>query len=120
MHWYVWRFTVFCVIANPYPLQEYLQTKCNELILVDFPDHHNFSEKDMQSIIKQYESILGKNKMIITTEKDAMRLIDSPYLSRFDGIPFFYIPIEVKFHHEKDSNFDKEILDYVRKNHTNN
>lgn len=111
---------LFCGIANPYPLQEYLQTKCNELILIDFPDHHNFTEKDIQSVIKQYDSILGKNKMIITTEKDAMRLIDSPYLSKFEGIPFFYVPVTVKFHLEEVSNFDKEIVDYVRKNHADN
>lgn len=111
---------LFCGIANPYPLQEFLQTKCNELVLIDFPDHHNFNEKDIQSIIKQYDSILGKNKIIITTEKDAMRLIDSPYLSKFEGIPFFYVPIAVKFHLEETSNFDKEIVDYVRKNHADN
>ncbi|NOU48866.1 MAG: tetraacyldisaccharide 4'-kinase [Bacteroidales bacterium] len=111
---------MFCGIANPYPLQEYLQTKCNELILIDFPDHHSFTEKDMQSIKKQYDSILGKNKIIITTEKDAMRLIDSPYLSRFEGIPFYFVPIAVKFHLENESNFDKEIVEYVSKNHTDN
>ncbi len=111
---------LFCGIANPYPLQEYLQNKCNELILIDFPDHHNFSEKDIQSVIKQYDSILGKKKIILTTEKDAMRLIDSAYLRWFEGKPFFYIPISVRFHSEKESNFDKEIINYVRKNHPNN
>ncbi len=110
---------LFCGIANPYPLEDHLRKKCNEVILIDFPDHHAFLEKDIDLIIQQYHSIIGKNKIIVTTEKDAMRLTDSPYLRRFDGIPLFYAPMKVAFHEENEMTFDQEILTYVRKNYPN-
>ncbi|MFZ4464474.1 MAG: tetraacyldisaccharide 4'-kinase [Bacteroidales bacterium] len=111
---------LFCGIANPYPLEDHLRKKCNQLILFDYPDHHAFQEKDIQSILNQYNNLIGKNKIIVTTEKDAMRLTDSPYLRQFDGIPLFYAPITVSFHEEDNLNFDQEIIQYVRKNRANN
>lgn len=107
---------MFCGIANPYPLEEHLRDKCNELIVKLFPDHHAFSEGDIDNIIRQYDSILGRNKIMVTTEKDAKRLIDSPYFSAFENLPLFYIPIEVRFHDENSKGFDQFIMDYVKKN----
>ncbi len=107
---------MFCGIANPYPLEEHLRDKCNELIVKLFPDHHSFSEGDVESIIREYDSILGRNKIMVTTEKDVKRLIDSPYFSAFENLPLFYIPIEVRFHDESSKGFDQFIMDYVRKN----
>ncbi|MDD3637477.1 MAG: tetraacyldisaccharide 4'-kinase [Bacteroidales bacterium] len=105
---------LFCGIANPYPLQDFLQNKCTELITVDFPDHHIYTQKDMHHIVNEYENILGKNKIIVTTEKDAMRLIDSPYFSLFKNIPLFYVPIEVNFHEDEQQSFDQQLNEYVR------
>jgi tetraacyldisaccharide 4'-kinase len=105
---------MFCGIANPYPFQEFLQKKCTELVTIDFPDHHTFRKKDMYRIVNEYENILGKNKIIVTTEKDAMRLIDSPYFSLFKNIPLFYVPVEVKFHEEEQQSFDQQLKEYVR------
>jgi tetraacyldisaccharide 4'-kinase len=105
---------MFCGIANPYPLQEFLQKKCTELITIDFPDHHSFTEKDMHRVVNEYENVLGKNKIIVTTEKDAMRLIDSPYFSLFKNIPLFYVPVEVEFHESEQQSFDQQLNEYVR------
>lgn len=105
---------MFCGIANPYPLQEFLQKKCTELITIDFPDHHIFTQKDMHRIVNEYENVLGRSKIIVTTEKDAMRLIDSPYFSLFKNIPLFYVPVEVKFHESEQQSFDQQLNEYVR------
>lgn len=105
---------LFCGIANPYPLQEFLQKRCTELITIDFPDHHAYTEKDMQGIVNEYARIFGRNKIIVTTEKDAMRLVDSPYFRLFNNIPLFYVPIEVRFHDTEYFNYDKQVLEYVR------
>lgn len=106
---------LFCGIANTYPLEDYLKRKYNTISKVQFSDHHNFTEKDIDLVIERYNSIIGKNKVIVTTEKDAMRLINSSFISKFDNIPVFTIPIKVRFHHEEDSCFDDEILNYVKK-----
>ena len=50
---------------------------------------------------------------MVTTEKDYARIINSPYLCQFDSVPLFVAPISVNIDQEEE--FNKEILDYVRK-----
>lgn len=107
---------LFCGIANSYPLQEYLRDMCVELIVIDFPDHHSYRKKDIQLVLKKYDDEFTKNKIIITTEKDAMRLIKSEYIRKLNDYPLFYIPIEVKLHGEDEQNFSNQIEEYVREN----
>ena len=102
---------LFCGIANTYSLEDYLKRKYNTITKVQFNDHHSYSEKDMDLVIEKYNNIIGKNKTIVTTEKDAMRLINSSLSDKFSDIPIFTIPIKVKFHKEDD--FNKEIIDYI-------
>jgi tetraacyldisaccharide 4'-kinase len=102
---------LFCGIANTYSLEDYLKRKYNTITKVQFNDHHSYSEKDMDMVIEKYNDIIGKNKAIVTTEKDAMRLINSSLSDKFSDIPIFTIPIKVKFHKEDD--FNKEIIDYI-------
>ena len=61
--------------------------------------------------------LIGKNKIIVTTEKDLMRLTNSSLINRFDNVPLFTIPIEVRFNDEKEEEtFKYLILNYVGKN----
>ncbi|MBR4837874.1 MAG: tetraacyldisaccharide 4'-kinase [Bacteroidales bacterium] len=108
---------LFCGIANPQPLEEYLKRKYNTVIINYFSDHHSFSDKDIDSILDGYENTIGSNKIIVTTEKDLMRLINSSYLGRFNNTPLFTIPIEVGFNDkEEENNFNNLVLNYVGKN----
>lgn len=108
---------LFCGIANPYPLEAYLKRKYNTLITNYFSDHHDFTESDIDKILDGYDSVIGKNKIIVTTEKDLMRLTNSSYISRFDNVPIFTIPIEVRFNDKNEEEiFNNLILDYVGKN----
>lgn len=101
-------------IANTYSLTDYLKRKYNTISKIEYNDHHNFTEKDIDLIIKKYNNLIGKNKIIVTTEKDAMRLINSSLISKFDDIPVFTIPIKIKFHKENGISFNDEILNYVK------
>ena len=108
---------LFCGIANPYPLEDHLKRKVNTLITNYFNDHHCFNDSDIDMILSGYDSVIGKNKIIVTTEKDLMRLTDSSYLSRFENAPLFTIPIEMRFNDEKEEEtFKNLILNYVGKN----
>lgn len=110
---------LFTGIANPYPLQEHLRFKSNELVAMDFPDHHDFSKSDLVSIRKKFEGLFTQKKIIVTTEKDAMRLINSPYLSELNNLPIFYLPIEMKLHKQDRESFKNQIINYVRENKLN-
>lgn len=69
-----------------------------------FPDHHHFSESELQEIKKK-----ATGKIIVTTEKDYVRLKDSILRQQL-----YYLPIKSSFLFESE-NFDKIILNYVRK-----
>jgi tetraacyldisaccharide 4'-kinase len=88
-------------IANPKPFFDFLKND-NDSIL-NFPDHHNFSNDDLIKIKK-----MSENKTIITTEKDFMRL----HNELIDNL--FYLPIKSSFLNNQDA-FDNEILKYIAK-----
>lgn len=110
---------MFAGIANTYPLEAYLKRNCTELIVMKFPDHHKYTEKDLIKIKEKYEDIFTANKLIITTEKDMMRLIKQNMYNIIKDFPIYYIPIEIKFHKDDETEFNKQIMEYVAKSTRN-
>jgi tetraacyldisaccharide 4'-kinase len=102
-------------VANSYPFQEYLRGICNELIVIDFNDHHQYTAGDFEKISREYQSIISKDKVIFTTEKDATRLDKEEFSTYLDALPVYYVPIRIQFHDCDEIRFDKLILDYVHK-----
>lgn len=78
------NFTLVTGIANAKPLVAFLKNEGLSFKHLEFSDHHHFSKKEVESI--------SKNKLIITTEKDYVRLIAEKQL----GKNLFYLPITVK------------------------
>ncbi len=103
-------------IANTKSLEYYLKNKVKNIIPIKFADHHNFKKADVESIKKIFNNIAAQNKIILTTEKDAMRLKTSEFSDVLKDIPLFYIPIEIAFHDNDSELFNEQILNYVRKN----
>ena len=94
----------------------------HEFALVDhykFADHHNYSEEDIVNIKERFKNLYGNNKIIITTEKDIMRLSLPKIKELLQDIPIFYIPIEICFHGNDKVEFDEQILKYVKANSRN-
>jgi len=87
-------------IAKPKPFFDFLKGENDEVLA--FPDHHQFSDKDIE-IIKN-KSV---NKLVITTEKDYVRLKGLICEEKL-----YYLPIKSEFI-SKQENFDKSIKDYV-------
>jgi tetraacyldisaccharide 4'-kinase len=113
--------TIVCFsgIANPTPLEEYLKRRCTELIPIRFADHYQYSLKNIQELLKNFNNIVRKNRIIVTTEKDAMRLKGIEFEKTFEGYPVYFISIGVDFHKADKPLFDQTILDYVGKNSKN-
>ncbi len=111
------RFTILLVagIANPSGLIEYLRRHTDKLEILTYPDHHPYSIKDMDVIREAFELIPNTNKIIVTTEKDAMRFRQPDIEPLTRQLPLFYVPIHVFFHQDKEQ-FDQHILNYVSKN----
>lgn len=110
---------LFAGIANSYPLEFYLKNLCIDLEILKFPDHHQYNDKDITRIVETFDRILSQNKIIVTTEKDAMRLLQPEFIKILKHYPVCYVPIEIKFHKEDKIKFDHQIINYV-KAHTGN
>ena len=104
----------FCGIANPKPFVEELKTRYKTIDFLPFGDHHAYTENDVKTILTHFRNLDGEKKIIVTTEKDAARLTNSPYLCEFECAPLYDLPISVRFHEEE--RFNEEILTYVRQN----
>jgi tetraacyldisaccharide 4'-kinase len=107
-------------IANPKPLKEYLEKSFHEIIHLSFDDHHNFNEKDIDTIVSAFDDLKSESRYLFTTEKDAVRLREFTNIAEPLRSAFFYIPIGIFFLNEDKEEFDNLIIDYVRKNHRNN
>ena len=84
-----------------------------------FSDHHDFTPQDMEIIKSRFRQLPEGKRMIITTEKDAVRLSSHPLLDESIK-PFIYVlPIEVSFLHDQQELFNLNITEYVRKNPRN-
>lgn len=103
-------------IANCYPLQEHLNRFCDELLTMHFADHHDYTIADLKNIEKSFSDIFSQNKIIVTTEKDAMRLKNPDLYEIVVNLPIYYLPIEIEFHKGDKEKFDKLIWNYVKKN----
>jgi tetraacyldisaccharide 4'-kinase len=107
------KYHVFLVtgIASPKPLVAALAQRKINLYTQFFPDHHFFTKKDVKAIQKQFDSITDCHKIILTTEKDAVRFRSNPHLSEEMKKMMYYIPVQVKFlDDEMKDDFDKRIL----------
>ncbi len=104
----------FCGIANPRPFIEELKKQYKTVDFLQFADHHAYLDDDVKAVLKRFESLGDKKKIIVTTEKDAARLTNSPYLCQFERAPLYVLPVSVRFHEEEK--FNETILNYVRQN----
>jgi tetraacyldisaccharide 4'-kinase len=103
-------------IANPTPLREYLETFADNVEEMQFPDHYSFTQKDIKQIEERFINLEGENKIIITTEKDATRFYDMKINQINIRKNLFFVPLRIKFLKDDKSLFDRQILNYVRKN----
>jgi tetraacyldisaccharide 4'-kinase len=110
---------LFTGIANDYPLQEEFRRKCTELSVIKFADHHKYDLKDIEKIKSKFMDLPSRKKIIITTEKDMMRLNTPEFGNLLKDLPLFYIPMQIDFHEKDKSEFDKLILDYVGQDQRN-
>lgn len=105
-------------IASPQHLLADLQNCTKNITPLSFADHHNFTAKDAARINNIFDS-MPRKRMIVTTEKDAARLIDLDGLSEDAKDNIYALPIEIEFMLEQQEQFDEFILSYIYKNSKN-
>ncbi len=102
-------------IASPAPFVEYLQKNVSEVASCLFGDHHNYTASDMKRIREAYEEIAAKRKYIVTTEKDAVRLMNNPDFPDDMKSKIFYLPLTMEFLREEENHFNENLTDLIRR-----
>lgn len=84
-------------IARVDYLLEYLREAVAEVHEVSFKDHHEFTKRDLGRMTRLFTEIDNPRKLILTTEKDAMRLYGHEAYLREQNLPLFALPAVVQF-----------------------
>ncbi len=105
-------------IASPEHMVTDLKPYTENIIQMNFPDHHQFTPKDIKMINEKFAG-MPSPKIIITTEKDNTRLFGMEGLSEEVRHNIFILPVEVSFMQEQEEMFNEKIIGYVRKNSRN-
>jgi tetraacyldisaccharide 4'-kinase len=108
--------TVFLLtgIANPKPLVHHIKKYTSKLVHHNYPDHHRFSLKNISKLADEFAACTAQKKVIITTEKDAQRLVEHELLPLVQSLPVLIIPIGIQFLNNEGQQFDQLVIKYVR------
>jgi tetraacyldisaccharide 4'-kinase len=100
-----------CGIANPNPLKMFLAEQAHSYDMLRYADHYIFNSDDLADIKKHFEKIQASNKIILTTEKDATRLVK--FVDELKDYPVYILPIEHSFLFDEGEGFNKLVVSFI-------
>jgi tetraacyldisaccharide 4'-kinase len=98
-------------IANPKPLESLLMEYCDTYERLSYPDHHVFVIDDMNEIQVRFEKLDAEKKIILTTEKDGVRLLK--FHKEIEKLPLFVIPIQHQIMFDDEKRFAGIVVDFL-------
>lgn len=105
-----------CCIAKPQPLLQYVTEHAKQVHLLSYADHHYFRENDLVEIKTAYDNWQVANKILLTTEKDATRLLLHKETLISWNIQLVVLPIQISILLGQEQEFNEQILNYVEQN----
>ena len=100
-------------IANPKPLKSFLEEHVHSFDMLNYPDHHIFSSIDLKDILKHFDKITSGYKIILTTEKDAVRL--KKFEKELSDLPIYALPVKLQLMFNEGLVFNKQVIDFVER-----
>ena len=98
-------------IANPAPLKRWLDEHSRTYYEIEYGDHHIFSIDDLNTMTRRFDAITAGRKIILTTEKDAVRL--TKFRQELEGLPFYVLPITPRFLFGEEPVFNDLITKFI-------
>ncbi len=95
-------------------IKKSLKKLSQNIIFLNFPDHHYYEIKDIKKIFRTFAEIHSKNKIILTTEKDWVKLGDMDLDQDFTR-NLYILPVTVDFLFDLKESFNSKIYDHGRK-----
>jgi tetraacyldisaccharide 4'-kinase len=99
-------------IADPSPLKKHLEETFKEYDELAYSDHHIFTIDDLKYILKRFQHIQSDQKIILTTEKDAVRLVK--FARQLQELPLFVLPIQPVFLFHEEKEFIRLITTFIQ------
>ncbi len=100
-------------LASNKSLLAYLNSQCASVHALSYSDHQNYNLQKVEEIKEAYRN-MPDPKMIVTTEKDAVKLIDNK--EAFENIPLYVLPIKTKILFDQEDEYHQIIKNYINKN----
>ncbi len=101
-----------CGIANPRPIKEYIAKTFSTYDMLKYNDHHIFDSDDLADIKNHFDKISNQHKLIVTTEKDGVRL--QKFDAELKDYPIYVLPIEHSFMFDQGEEFDKIVTTLIK------
>ena len=99
-------------IANPRPLKNLLEKYSKTYYMIQYADHRIFTIDDLKEIGKRFKAIESVNKIILTTEKDAVRLVK--FNAEIADWPLYVIPVRHHFLYGEGDRFNQLVISFIR------
>jgi tetraacyldisaccharide 4'-kinase len=105
---------LFSGIAQPQILENHLKNESKLAKHFVFPDHYAYQAQDLQKILTYYQKLPEPNKILLTTEKDAVKLMQKELRQVLDNQEVYYLPIEIYFLN-RENEFQNFIFENLQK-----
>lgn len=105
---------VIAGIAAPQPFINHVKSMNTKVTPLIFPDHHNFTSKDINLIVSEFRK-KHQSVNLVTTEKDAKRLLEANLPEEIKNYLYF-VPIKARLSDNSDNVLFNKIAKYVKEN----
>jgi tetraacyldisaccharide 4'-kinase len=99
-------------IANINPVKELLAEQSHGYDQISYSDHHIFTIEDIRDMEQRFLRLNPANALILTTEKDAVRLLK--FKENIAHLPIFVLPIEHKILFGEENVLMHHIIQFIQ------
>lgn len=108
-----WEVLLISAIAHTEYLTSYLTEKVSQVRSLEYADHHYFTKSDMGALKRSFAELTGQKNIILTTEKDAVRMEAHRQFLVEERLPIFALPVQVQFHFGGGAAFDAAVKNFL-------
>lgn len=108
-----YRVVLISALASSSYLLNYLQGLNVDVTSLEYTDHHDFTHDEIEKLKIIYDNLTSQKKIILTTEKDAMRLdVHREYIIQ-NKLPIYILPVSVEFIQDDQLSFDEYVKNFL-------
>lgn len=109
----------FAGIANVSPVKSYLDQNAAAYEIVKLADHYNYTAFKLDDLKKRFDDWGGSNKVLLTTQKDAVKLAQGGLQDKVKNWPLYILPVEIGMNEGDRQHFATLLQTYIQKELSN-